>query len=560
MKKQNGFISSSSSVSISYSSTHTAVGNPTVEWSNLRESLRNYTDVSLGSRTEYTGFTSKSGSSNISWVTFGSTSYHKIEYFIEAVEKLQNPFESEAKTFVPLTCYNSDLMKTNLYNGFVDVVITFPVEIRLAGIELLNPWINKLSSGPERNNWKYLPTKFSIFKVNNAITNKALEKITYENDIAKITKDATSENYSIRPVKYSSIETDENLIFLGKYDINWENRNSYKCFFKYNQLDPASLNTKLASNSTGTATWMCKQIVIRIFESKIYQEEREKYPLITNYINYQIAKYIHENETRLGTTYNDRPPTIEECINLIGKENIKPGKSIDNSNNLGIYWNFGGNSTRSYSKVKDVKFETGITYKLGGIQLLLSPDIFSVSEMKMYNYANRENNKVFIGEWNKDNKSVEYYGTGVIKTSPMIDISEDINTTYISWKHNFNIPPKYLEAKMYIKFNMDYGSFYNGDVISNLVNINKEPLTIKLTGTEVSVNIANGICFTNPDSGEFISFKDGMGIQMDNPGNFDAYNAASKIGAPILDYGSTKSAVIKGGYPFDIYFVVKRLF
>jgi hypothetical protein len=319
------------------------------------------------------------------------------------------------------------------------------------------------------------------------------------------------------------------------------------------------MNLKIGNNSAGTATWLCKQLVIRIFETydtvteqeEIFSSNKTQLEIIKE----KIAKYIRNIEINLGTTYNNQIPTIKNCEELIGKT-IDP----ENPDDISVEWKFGGNSTRSYVNCNSVKFEAGINYKLGGIQLLLSPDIFSVSEMKMYNYANQENNKVFIGEWDAKHKEVQYYGSGIVKTSPMINISDDLDITYISWKHNFNIPPKYLEAKMYIKFNMDYDTFYNGDVISNLVNINKEPLTIKLTGSEVSVNISNGICFTNPDSGEFMSFKDGIGIQMNAPGSFDSYNAALKIDAPILDYGSSKSAIIKGGYPFDVYFIVKRLF
>ena len=42
----------------------------------------------------------------------------------------------------------------------------------------------------------------------------------------------------------------------------------------------------------------------------------------------------------------------------------------------------------------------------------------------------------------------------------------------------------------------------------------------------------------------------------------DAYNAALAVGAKdyILDYGSNVASKMTGGYPFDIYFVVKRLF
>ena len=209
--------------------------------------------------------------------------------------------------------------------------------------------------------------------------------------------------------------------------------------------------------------------------------------------------------------------------------------------------------------MSDFCFEAGLKYKLGGIQLLLSPDIFAVAEMKMYNYNSKPNSKVYVGEWSKDFQELEYYGTGVVKTSPYISIS-DTNAQSISWKHNFNVPPKYLDAQVFVRFNMDFGDFYAGDVVTTLVNINKEPLTLRLSGTEVQVSIANGICFTNPTTGEFMTFLNGVGVQLDRPGNYDAYNAALKVGANILDYGSSVASTMTGGYPFDIYFVVKRLF
>ena len=50
------------------------------------------------------------------------------------------------------------------------------------------------------------------------------------------------------------------------------------------------------------------------------------------------------------------------------------------------------------------------------------------------------------------------------------------------------------------------------------------------------------------------------GIQMDKPGSFDALNAAADVGANIIDAGSSIAASIEGGCPFQLYFVVKRLF
>jgi hypothetical protein len=47
---------------------------------------------------------------------------------------------------------------------------------------------------------------------------------------------------------------------------------------------------------------------------------------------------------------------------------------------------------------------------------------------------------------------------------------------------------------------------------------------------------------------------------MDKPGNFDALRAAQNVGANVLDAGSYVAARITGDYPFQIYFVIKRLF
>ena len=57
-----------------------------------------------------------------------------------------------------------------------------------------------------------------------------------------------------------------------------------------------------------------------------------------------------------------------------------------------------------------------------------------------------------------------------------------------------------------------------------------------------------------------MSFMNGVGIQMDRPGNFDAYHAAVDVGAQIVDAGSSVAASITGGCPFQLYFIVKRLF
>lgn len=570
MKKQNGFISSSSSVSVTYTSH---AGPTTVAWGPemLRNGVTTYEDGKTWQTTDV--LTAESlDTTTLAWSTFESTSYQRIEYFLEAVEKLNSAYSSNTNQYLNLTNYGKIPAEYNLYAGFVDVVITFPTDIRIAGIELINPWINKLSNSPEANYWRYLPSKFKIYKVNTDSVNNALQNVSYETDVAK-SIESNENDSSFRPVRYDQLDNDKNLTFLGNYNVNWENTSSYKCFFKYNQMDKASVNLKLNSENTGTATWVCKQIVLRILETRINNSSTNSKKHVTlsdnnniTDIEYKIGKYIKENEMKFGTTYNDKEPSIEQCCNLIGAINISSEKSNkdtdrENSGKNFLNWTFGSLAKRSYKVASDVKFECGINYKLGGIQLLLSPDIFSVAEMKMYNYANRTNNKVFIGEWNKEFQEVEYYGTGIIKTSPYISLS-DKNLAIVKWKHNFNIPPKYLDVQMFARFNLDYDSFCVGDVVSNLVNINKEPLTVKLTGTEVQVNITNGIGFTNPETGEFMTFLNGIGVQMDRPGNYDAYNAALAVGAKdwILDYGSNVASIIKGGYPFDIYFVVKRLF
>jgi hypothetical protein len=86
---------------------------------------------------------------------------------------------------------------------------------------------------------------------------------------------------------------------------------------------------------------------------------------------------------------------------------------------------------------------------------------------------------------------------------------------------------------------------------------------MKMTGSTIEVNLSNGIGFTNPTTGEFLTFLNGIGVQMDRPGNYDALTAAQKVGANILDAGSFTSAEIRsedGEFPFQIYFVIKRLF
>lgn len=551
MKKQNGFISSSSSVSICYTSRTERVfdhyegaydisagwsvqtyGEPYTEYTKLRETYNE--------------------TANYSWKTYSSKSYMRIEYFLEAVEKLGEEYSKNAKVNIPLSNYSKNVAYDDLYNGFIDVVITFPTYIRLAGIELINPWVNKLASD-NSSYWRYLPSKFRIYKVNTDGINEALEQITYENDVARFSK--YSGETSIRPIRYDSAENDTNLIFLGNYEVNWRNKASHKCFFKFNSKDPMSTNLVNDANM-GTATWECKQIVLRIYETGVsYSNKHVKVPGKNyTYIEKKIREYILEKELSYGTKYAGVDPNVDNIGALIGLTNISAGSNPLADKN----WSFGGSKTRSYETADDVYFSTGIEYKLGGIQLLLSPDIFSISEMKMYDYVSKQNNKVYIGQWDPNTSHIEYYGAKTTKTSPFIDINK--TSGLIRWNHSFNVPPKYLDAKMFLRFKMDYDSFNQGDVIANVVNIQGNPISMKMTGSTIEVNLSNGIGFTNPTTGEFLSFQNGIGIQMDRPGNNDAVLAAKAAGATIEDGGSSVAAKIEGDCPFQVYFVIKRLF
>lgn len=576
MKHQTGFISSSSSVTITYA---TRTSSKLVGYSDLvSATTKTQEDISYGaSHSKINHLQPSSKNMNLLWKTYESTSYQRIESFLEAVEKLNTPYSKTTKTYFPLSNFAEYIDERNIYNGFVDVVITFPCKIRLAGIELLNPWVNKYTNDVEASYWRYLPSRFSIFKVNDELKNNSLKNMTYEDDIAK-TDEFGNDKPTFRPVRYDNIESDDRMIFLGRYEVNWETTPSYKCFFKFNENDKASVNVENSSSNAGTATWECKQLVLRIFKTKMSSD------IITgNNITEKIAEYIADKETELGTTIAGKQPTPKDVFNRINffiapddpncpwanySDGEKGTISCDiNGKITGMQeWKFGSHSKRRYDKVGNVKFPAGLEYKLGGIQLLLSPDIFCISEMKMYNYANLTNNKVFIGEWNKDHQGLEYYGAGTLKSSPMIDVS-NVKANAITWKHNFNIPPKYLDAKVYVKFKVDFDSFYAGDVVSNLVNADKEPLTMRITGTDITLNISNGICFTNPETGEFLQFKNGFGIQHDREGEYDALKAARAVGAPVLKAQSIVASKIEAidpskgnAYPFEIYFVVKRLF
>ena len=564
MKRQTGFISSSSSVTITYA---TRTSSKLMSYSDItRTTTKTQVDVTEGS-----SFTRVSAPNNTSqgmdlyWKTYESSSYQRIESFLEAVEKLNTPYSKTTKTYFPVSNYASYIDARNIYNGFVDVVITFPCKIRLAGIELLNPWVNKFTNDKEASYWRYLPSVFSIFKVNDDLKNSNLQNYTYERDIAKDDR-YNEDNQYFRPVRYSNIESDDRMIFLGRYEVNWETTPSYKCFFKFNENDRASINIGSSSSNAGTATWECKQLVLRIFKTKMSNETID-----TTVLKRKIKEYIIDREIEYGTTFDGRQPTVDDIDDRYAftfftrEREFSKADSTDDLDGM-KRWKFGSYAKRRYHNVNEAYFSAGLEYKLGGIQLLLSPDIFCISEMKMYNYCNSTNNKVFVGEWNKDLQTLQYYGAGTLKTSDLIDVS-NANANAVTWKHNFNVPPKYLDAKVYVRFKVDFDTFYAGDVVSNLVNADKEPLTMRITGTDITLNISNGICFTNPQTGEFMQFKNGFGIQHDREGNYDALKAAQTVGANVLKAQSIVASRIEAidpskgnAYPFEIYFVVKRLF
>ena len=140
-------------------------------------------------------------------------------------------------------------------------------------------------------------------------------------------------------------------------------------------------------------------MVIRIFETKVKLshlnvEDRSAPSIITDgksrhmtYIEKLICEYILEKEKEYGTTYGERTyPSLAQIWQLYNlneefSSDIYPSTLEDKN------WKFGSKFIRSYNKVGEIKFKSGIDYKIGGIQLLISPDIFSISEMKMYNYA-----------------------------------------------------------------------------------------------------------------------------------------------------------------------------
>lgn len=214
---------------------------PTIEtWSSvlrLQDSGR-VTDTYTGKKWQTSEILTESTTNSLSWTSIKNTAYRRIESFLNAVEKINSPYESTTKSYMPLMNYSKLVDAEGLYDGFVDVVLTFQTEVRLAGIEITNPWY-----GTDSDKWKDMPSRFLLFKVNDSSVNAELERRTYENSVMQ-TVSATGEK-SMRPIRYDKNESDNNLIFLGKYDINWESNSSVKCFFRYNQDDQSSVAVEL---------------------------------------------------------------------------------------------------------------------------------------------------------------------------------------------------------------------------------------------------------------------------------------------------------------------------
>lgn len=563
MKIQNGFISSSSSVSVTYFATPSRITTTSLGYVTDHIDQYNVYDTGVGSTYGLMSqfYSDYKGTQSLSWQTQASTTYEKIESFLEVTEKLGEPYQKNNLYFQNMENYSPTVaLEDGIYNGFVDIVITLPKKARLAGIELINPWVSNRFGVEYASHWRYLPVKFNIYKVNtedkngNKILNNALEEISYENDIAN--NSTVNKERTLRPIKYNSLNGDDYLTLLGSYfDVDWQNISSYKCFFKYNPNDPKSQNTGYNTGTNGTATWECKQLVLRIFETKErVQHLNVKINSTTSKIEDLIYDYMLSKEIGYGTTYAGKKPTISQIKTLFGKENISANNNPTGNGN----WNFGSMYIRSYSRVGDFKFKSGIDYKLGGIQLLLAPDVFSISEMKMYNYDGSALNKVYIGEYDNETNEIYYYGGKTVKQSPYVDIN-NVNSL-ITWRHNFNIPSNYLEGKIYIRFNMSFSNFEVGDIIDNIVDVDNNPISIKLTNNTISINLSQGIGFVNPHTGKFMAFNGGTGMQMDEPGDYEALAAAIDLGATVISSGSSKAASITGGYPFQLYFVVKRLF
>lgn len=267
---------------------------------------------------KFSALKSTSYGQSVTWTTYKGSSYQRIESFMQAVEKLNTAYSKDGRAALPLYVYSKNVAYRSLYDGFVDIVVTFPCRIRLAGVELLNPWNNKLSEDKEYDYWRYLPRQFSIFRVNDEDVNRAGEQKTYENDVAKSTY-WDGERSPFRPLWYNSIQGDDSLTFLGSYDVNWENISSYKCFFKFNETDRVSVASEKSEMKVGTATWECKQLVIRIFKGYAdgdvgYQYETDSGKLdFSSGICDNICRYILDRELDFGTTVNGERMTLEDA-------------------------------------------------------------------------------------------------------------------------------------------------------------------------------------------------------------------------------------------------------
>jgi hypothetical protein len=191
MKIQNAFISSSSSSShVTYSTSTTPTTYTFKGYSDYHNILTNSSraEFEANPSNKSLGLTTTTTENSVIWSTHESTSYQRIEYFLEAIEKMNSPYYRKNKTFIPMTEYSSHVAKKDIYNGFVDIVITFPCKIRIAGLEFINPWNGKLPTDEEYNYWRYLPKKFSIFKVDDEQVNDNFDRITYRRDIARIAR------------------------------------------------------------------------------------------------------------------------------------------------------------------------------------------------------------------------------------------------------------------------------------------------------------------------------------------------------------------------------------
>ena len=75
---------------------------------------------------------------------------------MEATQKLNEGYTNNTGMFFQqFAQYDASVALRDIYNGFIDLVITFPVELRIAGIELINPWANASITSDDYNNWRY---------------------------------------------------------------------------------------------------------------------------------------------------------------------------------------------------------------------------------------------------------------------------------------------------------------------------------------------------------------------------------------------------------------------